>query len=157
MGNIAYYDDINEIADRNIILLRNKKSVLGSMVRRGAPPVASINNINNFYKFAEYYAERDGLLVLHCEDIISNYKNALCQVAVYLGYKPVQKVYFGVKPTLSNTADGKTRSHIDVDEVQKHLDGDINEKQADKLKKYLQGKPYGLYEKLLNCGTRRPV
>src|SRR3989344_2343498 len=92
-GNIAYYDAINAAADKNIILLRDKMSVFGSMVRRGAKPVEAINNINNFYKFAEYFSKRDNLLIIRFEEMANDYGSVLEKVSDYLGYKKVDKVY----------------------------------------------------------------
>lgn len=132
-GNIAYYDALNQQGDCNIILLRDKMSVLGSMIRRGAKPVKAINNINNFYSFAEFYSTRDNLLVIKFEDMLENYNRVLGQISEYLGYQKIDKVYLGLKGTLTNNRVGKKRIYINVSEVGDYIDNTINEKQVGQL------------------------
>lgn len=150
-GNIAYYDDINQPVDRNIILLRDKLSVFGSLVRRGAKPVAAINNINNFYKFSDYYARRDKLLVVHFEDMLSDYDRVLGQVSEYLGYRKIDKVYLGLKPTLTNRRTGRERVCVNVSDVPNYLDRGINEEQISQVRSFYDNEQLDLYTSLLAC------
>lgn len=150
-GNIAYYDDINQSGDKNIVLLRDKLSVFGSMVRRGASPVEAINNINNFYKFSDYYAKRDNLLVVHFEDMVSNYDRVLGQVSEYLGYEKVDKVYLGLKATITSNRVGRERIYVDVSEVPNYIHSGINEKQINQLRSTCGNEMMNLYESLLTC------
>lgn len=149
-GNIAYYDAINHPNDKNIILLRNKLCVLGSMVRRGAKPVEAINNINCFYKYSEHLAKRDNLLVVKFEDIANNYDHVLTRVSDYLGYEKVDKVYLGLKGTLTSNRTGRTRIYVDIAEVPQYIDSAIDEKQLSQLDSSCGRELFDFYKFLLN-------
>jgi hypothetical protein len=150
-GNIAYYDFLNRPGDRNIILLRNKMSVFGSMIRRGEKPVKAINNINNFYRFADFFSKRDQLPVIHFEDILKDYNKELQKITDYLKFNKIDKVYFGLKETLTQKRLGRKRVLINVIDASGYIDKTINDKQKILLESLFKKDILLLYENMMSC------